>query len=226
MERSRILRRSIQVFEDTGSLVETLAGECASLLAGGGTAVFGGGVIPFAVCGALANRVNLHWRMIQVFPADEAFLPKGHPERNETRLRQLLSRRPCLVQSFPTGLDPERAAREMQKYVRRVIPFDVVVLELGAGGRVGSLTLGSPVLESQELVAIQKASGKNDPGRLVLTPTALSASEKLVLCATGRGVAETLRDLEGGAKLPPSILHPLQPVAIYVDGEAAEGMTL
>ncbi|MGC9490428.1 MAG: 6-phosphogluconolactonase [Thermovirgaceae bacterium] len=220
------MRRSIQVFENSGLLVETLAGECASLLAGGGTAVFGGGVIPFAVCGALANHANLYWRMIQVFPADEAFLPKGHPDRNETRLRQLLSRRPCLVQSFPTGLDPERAAREMQKYVRRVIPFNVVVLELGAGGRMGSLAPGSPVLESQELVDIQKGSGRNDPGRLVLTPTALSASEKVVLCATGPGVAETLRDLEEGAKLPPLILHPLQPVAIYADGEAAEGMIL
>jgi 6-phosphogluconolactonase/glucosamine-6-phosphate isomerase/deaminase len=114
----------------------------------------------------------------------------------------------------------------MQKYVRHVIPFDVVVLELGAGGRMGSLTPGSPVLESQELVDIRETSGRNDPGRLVLTPRALSASEKLVLCATGQGVAEPLRDLAGGAELPPAILHPLQPVAIYADGEAAEGLTL
>lgn len=219
------MKRSVQVFENAGLLVETLAGECASLLAGGGTVVFGGGTVPFSVCGALANRANLPWRMIQVFPADEAFLPKGHPERNETRLRQLFSRRSCLVQSFPTGLDPERAAREMQKYIRHVIPFDVVILELGTGGRMGSLTPGSPVLESQELVDIQKGSGRNDPGRLVLTPRALSASEKLVLCATGPGAARALRDLEGGADLPPSLLHPLQPVAIYTDGEAAKGLT-
>lgn len=220
------MKRSIQVFDNSGLLVETLAGECASLLARGGTVVFSGGAVPLAVCEALTRRANLPWRMIQVFPADEALLPKGHPDRNETRLRQILLRRSCLVQSFPTGLDPERAAREMQKYVRHVIPFDVVILELGPGGRMGSLTPGSPVLESQELVDFQKGSGRNDHDRLVLTPRALSASEKLVLCATGPGATATLRDLEGGADLPPSILHPLQPVAFYVDGETAEGLTL
>ncbi|MFP4482527.1 MAG: 6-phosphogluconolactonase [Thermovirgaceae bacterium] len=220
------MRRSIQVFENAELLVETLAGECASLLAGGGTAVFGGGGVPFAVCAALASRANLPWRMIQVFPADETFSPKGHPERNETRLRQLLSGRSCLIQSFPTGLDPERAAREMQKYVRHVIPFDVVILELGAGGRMGSLTPGSSVLESQDLVDVQEAAGRNDRDRLVLTPRALSASEKLVLCATGPEAKEPLRDIAEGAELPPTLLHPLQPVALYADGEAAAELYL
>ncbi len=220
------MRRSIQVFDNTESLVETLGGECASLLAGGGTVVFSGGVVPFAVCGSLARRANLPWRMIQVFPADEAFLPKGHPDRNETKLRQLLARRSCLLQSFPTGLDPERAAREMQKYVRHVIPFDMVILELGPGGGAGALTPGSSVLESQELVDILGGEGMNDPGRLVLTPRGLSACEKLVLCATGADASGPLHSLVQGGDLPPVTLHPLQPLAVYADREAAEGLEL
>lgn len=220
------LRRSVQVFENTGLLVETLAGECASLLAGGGSVVFGGGVVPLAVCQALARRANLPWRMIQVFPADEAFLPKGHPDRNETKLRQLLARRSCLLQSFPTGLDPERAAGEMQKYVRHVIPFDMVILELGPGGRAGVLPPGSPILESQDLVDILGGKGMNDPGRLVLTPRGLSASEKLVLCATGADASGSLHSLVQGEDLPPVTLHPLRPLAVYADRDAAEGLEL
>lgn len=219
------MRHAVQVFENSGLLVETLAGECASMLLRGGTVVFGGGMAPMSVCGALAGRGNLPWRMVQVFPADEAFLPKGHPDRNETRLRQLLARRFCLLQSFPTGLDPERAAREMQKYVRHVLPFDMVVLELGPDGRLGALAPGSPVLDSQELVDVIEGKGRGEPGRLVLTPRALSASEKLVVCATGSAVAEPVAAMAGGADLPASLLHPLQPVSVYADEEAAAGLS-
>lgn len=218
------MKPSIQVFENSELLVETLAGECASSLLEGGTAVFGGGMVPLAVCGALASRPNLPWRMIQIFPADEAFLPKGHPERNETRLRMLLSRRTCLLQSFPTGLDPDRAAREMQKYVRRVLPFDMVVLEMGPDGSAGALVPGSTVFDSPELVAVVEGKSRNSPERLVLTPRALSASERVVICATGDEVSKPLKAVFRGDDLPPSMLRPLQPVAIYADRKAAFGL--
>jgi len=218
------LKPSIQVFENPELLIETLAGECASSLLEGGTIVFGGGVVPLAVCGALSSRTNLPWRMIQIFPADEAFLPKGHPERNETRLRMVLSRRTCLLQSFPTGLDPDRAASEMQKYVRRVLPFDMVVLEMSPDGSVGALAPGSTVWDSPELVSVIEGKRTNLPERLVLTPRALSASERVVICATGDEASETLKALFRGDDLPPSMLRPLQPVAIYADREAASGL--
>jgi 6-phosphogluconolactonase len=138
-------------------------------------------------------REAVDWRSVDIWWADERFLPAGDPERNETQARadllDALSLDPTRVHPMPAsdgrdGDDPEAAAaryaRDLAEASRRArLPyFDLMLLGVGEDGHVASVFPEHPVAYETRPVSAVRGSPKPPPVRITLTlPTLNKAAE-------------------------------------------------
>lgn len=148
-------------------------------------------------------------RRVQVWWGDERWLPRGHPERNDTQADEAGIRRlgldPDLVHRVP-GPDesdsPEAAAAEYARVVQAcgTGDFDVVMLGVGPDGHVASLFPGHPAQLTSDAVAVGvHDSPKPPPERVSLTIECLSRSEQVWFLVSGQDKSAAVRDGLDGA---------------------------
>ena len=178
------------------------------------------GSIMESVWSAVASapaRDSVDWAAVDVFWADERFVPAGSDQRNDAPAnRVLFSHAPfSAARLFPmpasdgshANLDQAAAFYAGQLYGARrpddpgeVPNFDVLLLGLGPDGHCASLFPEHPGVydESSSVIAVRN-SPKPPPDRLSLTFDALDAANEIWFVAAGDGKAEAVALAHSGA---------------------------
>ena len=200
---ARLVTRIVEVQESRGRVHLSLTGG-------------GMGSACLAALGAAPSRDSIDWSTVHVWWGDERFLPRGHPDRNETQARAALLDQgpldPGFMHAMPSsdgGLDVDVAAAQYAEELRRhsrpedhaALPrFDVCLLGIGPDAHVASLFPQAPALHETERTAVGVHSApKPPPVRVTLTLPALNASHEIWIIADGAGKADALRLALSGA---------------------------
>jgi 6-phosphogluconolactonase len=174
---------------------------------GSASLVLTGGRIGIAVLREVASipaAAAVDWRRLEIYWGDERFLPRGHPDRNETQAREALLDQvsvdptrlhPMEASDGPAGGDPDAAAQAYEALLRsRRRPedrgpapsFDICCLGIGEEGHVGSVFPGSPaVYETERAVIGVRGSPKPPPIRITLTLPAIRCAAEVWLIVSG-----------------------------------------
>lgn len=180
------------------------------------TIALSGGSTPWAMLGALAGK-DMPWQSVHVFQVDERIAPAGNPERNLTRLAEILLSIPSFPQrqlyALPvnaTDLADGAAAyaQTIESLAGSPPEIDLVHLGLGADGHTASLVPDDPVLAmGDSLVALTGVYiGRH---RMTLTYPVLNGARKVLWLVTGAGKTQMLqRLLAGDPTIPAGRVRP------------------
>ncbi|HTW19690.1 MAG TPA: 6-phosphogluconolactonase [Mycobacteriales bacterium] len=187
-------------------------GEASIVLTGGGI----GGATLRELAGSPA-RFAIDWPRLNVWWGDERYLPRGHPDRNETQARDALLDQVDLtaarVHAMPASDDPggddldaaaERYADELATAStpedHAAAPqFDILLLGVGPDGHVASLFPESPALYDARSVIPVRGAPKPPPTRLSLSFETINAAREVWLIAAGEEKAAAARLALSGA---------------------------
>ncbi|MGH3872709.1 MAG: 6-phosphogluconolactonase [Pseudonocardiaceae bacterium] len=183
--------------------IQTASGSASVVLTGGHTGI----AVLRQLAGAHAAAA-VDWRRLDIYWGDERFLPRGHPDRNETQAREALLDHvgvdPARV--HPMGSadgrwrdDPDAAAHayaDLLRHRRRpedrgpAPSFDICCLGVGEDGHVASVFPGSPaVYETERAVIGVRGSPKPPPTRITLTLPAIRCAAEVWLIVAGSAKA-------------------------------------
>ena len=162
--------------------------------------------------------VDIDWSAVSITLADERWVPPGHPDSNESLVRDTLLQEKASTAAFVAlyrdGLSDEQALQQIAADVQGMHqPFSVVMLGMGGDGHTASLFPDAP---SQELSAAMALDNNdtvaflNPPSvtqrRITLTRACLLNSEHRFLHITGTGkrsvLVEALTQCKGQSYQP------------------------
>jgi len=208
----------IETFSIPSDLADVAARDIGGLLAaavearGRGVLVATGGRSPGPVYDRL-RLAPLDWSRIAVTLSDERLVPPASPDSNAQLVRRRFLNGPAAAATFtplwsPSG-SPPAAARGAEPFVRRLLPFDVVMLGMGEDGHIASLIPGSHILPqamdmaSDRLVmGVPAGVGSPPLPRVTLTLPALLQSNAIFLLIAGDAKREVVERALAGADLP------------------------
>jgi 6-phosphogluconolactonase len=182
--------------------------------------VLTGGGIGGATLRELADspaRYAIDWPRLSIWWGDERFLPRGHPDRNETQARAALldqvdvdpSRvHPMPASDGPLGDDLDAAAEHYAGELAAAAhpedhspspSFDVLLLGLGPDGHVASLFPESPALYDERSVIGVRGAPKPPPTRLSMSLGTINSAREAWIIAAGEEKATAARLALSGA---------------------------
>ena len=197
-----------EVFADRAALADAATEAIAALLAralaerGRASLVGTGGTSPGPVYDRL-SQTDLDWAHVAVTLSDERHVDVSSPNSNARLVRErLLVGRAAVAQFLPLTDYAERV-------LKKLLPFDVVLLGMGPDGHIASLIPGSPVLaqgmdpQGQALTA-ESPQGFGDPpvARITLTLAALLQSRAIFLLIAGEAKRQVIAEAQAGADYP------------------------
>jgi 6-phosphogluconolactonase len=198
----------IEIFADPDALAAAAAEAIEAALQGaldarGRASLVGtGGRSPGPVYDRLA-RADLDWAHVAVTLSDERHVDTDSPNANARLLRERLFVGPATnAQYLPLTDYAERV-------LRKLLPFDAVMLGMGEDGHIASLIPGSPVLAQAmdpdgPALTAESPQGFGSPpvARITLTLSALLQSRAIFLLIAGEAKRQVIADAEAGADLP------------------------
>ena len=164
------------------------------------------------------SQADLTWSKVAVTLSDERQVAAGSPHSNARLLRERLFVGKAATARFLPLTDYAEPA------LRKLMPFDAVMLGMGEDGHVASLIPGSPVLSEaidptgDRLLAESPAGWGSPPvARITLTLAALLQARAIFLLIAGEAKRQVIADAQAGADLPVSaLLHQARvPVRIF-----------
>jgi 6-phosphogluconolactonase len=210
---------AIESFPDPGALAQAAADIIAEVLdrrldegAEHVSFVATGGATPIPAYQVLKDW-PIDWSRVEITLSDERWVDPASPDSNEGMLRrQLLTGGAAKARFTPlwsAESSPEAAARRAEPAIRRLLPFDIVLLGLGEDGHIASLFPGSPVLaegldpDSGRLcIGAPQATLPPKVERISLTLRALLDARLVVILASGEVKKGILSAALHGAELP------------------------
>jgi 6-phosphogluconolactonase len=170
----------------------------------------------------LLAEADFPWDQTEIFLTDERCVPPGHPASNWRMLNEsLLSKVNATAFPIQGELPPDEAAAAYQEVVRGHLPFDFLLLGLGADGHVASLFPGHD--QDPHPGALAAASWSKETGmwRITLTHEALSQSKRTVFLVTGEEKQSALQRLMRDDPIPAAKITSLTPITVIADQAAA-----
>jgi len=178
------------------------------------------------------RRLATDWRLIHILWGDERCVPPDDPRSNYRMAKEaLLDRVPIPAEHIHRIRgedDPERAASDYERELRRLLPdgeIDLVLLGLGEDGHTASLFPGQSAVHQTErwVRAVPAPDGKL--WRVTLTPGIFNRAKNVTFMVAGATKAQTLqRVLEQPSNpdaLPAQAIDPAQGRVTWMVDEAA-----
>lgn len=232
-----LARRTVQLFVSAAQEALKAKGTFHVALSGGQTPKR-----TFETLAASPAAKALPWNQIQVFWADERYVPSDSPHSNFRLASEALLKKvpipPDNIHRIPTEhTDIGVAVRLYEAQVRsvfgiadeRVPEFDLVVLGMGTDGHTASLLPNSYApFDTDDLACVVYTCG-DSLNRITLTHPVLQGARRLVVLVSGAEKAGILKEVlttePDEVRYPIHILWPvLDKVVWMVDREAAGGM--
>jgi 6-phosphogluconolactonase len=198
----------LEVFTDPEALADAAAGAIEAALEGAldargrASLVATGGRSPGPVYDRLAHA-DLDWAHVAVTLSDERHVDKDSPNANARLLRERLFVGPAAQARYLPLTDYAEGV------LRKLLPFDAVMLGMGEDGHIASLIPGSPVMahamdpDGAALTA-ESPQGFGSPPvpRITLTLAALLQSRAIFLLIAGEAKRQVIERAEAGEDLP------------------------
>ncbi|HTT35721.1 MAG TPA: 6-phosphogluconolactonase [Thermoplasmata archaeon] len=217
---------------------EAAAGALRSALAAVGRArlAVSGGETPRRMLALLAAAPGIAWRDVEVYFADERFVPRDSPLSNQELAAATILAAPGGPSAYPVPVDAPDAATAAARYEallrERFAPdgpaLDLALLGVGPDGHTASLFPGSAAAAERErwVAAVPRAPQPPPVPRVSLTFPFLDRSRHAILLATGPGkrgiVARVLAEARAGRpKLPAARVSAIDSVTWFLDADAA-----
>jgi len=149
------------------------------------------------------SRADLDWAHVAVTLSDERQVDADSPNSNARLLRERLFVGPAAAAQFLPLTDYAEPA------LKKLMPFDAVMLGMGEDGHIASLIPGSPVMAlamdpDGPLVTAESPQGFGSPplARITLTLSALLQSRAIFLLIAGEAKRQVIAQALAGADLP------------------------
>jgi 6-phosphogluconolactonase len=149
------------------------------------------------------REAPLDWAHVAVTLSDERQVDAESSDSNARLLRDRLFVGPAAKAQFLPLTDYAEPA------LRKLLPFDAVMLGMGEDGHIASLIPGSPVLAEAMDPAGRALVAESPPGwgsppvaRITLTLAALLQSRAIFLLIAGKAKRQVIADASAGADLP------------------------
>ncbi len=201
--RWHLLRDRDAVAQDAADRILMAAGEAISLR-GVFRIVLAGGRTPERTYRLLV-KADTNWDRWEVYFGDERCLPPEHSQRNSVMAeRAWLDRVSIPKQNIHPMLaekGAQTAAKEYEAKIKRVLPFDLVLLGMGEDGHTASLFPGQEHPNTELVHAVHNAP-KPPPERVSLSVRALSDARQVLILVTGTSKREAIQAWKGGSDLP------------------------
>lgn len=198
----------IEVFSGSDELAAAAADAIEAALQGaldarGRACLVGtGGRSPGPVYDRLSGA-ELDWARVAVTLSDERQVDADSPNSNARLLRERLFVGPAAKAQFLPLTDYAEPA------LKKLLPFDAVMLGMGEDGHIASLIPGSPVLaEGMDPVGARLTAespqgfGSPPVARITLTLAALLQSRAIFLLIAGEAKRQVIAEAEAGADYP------------------------
>jgi 6-phosphogluconolactonase len=213
----------LEIFPSPESLADAAADAIEAALQGAldarnhATLVATGGRSPGPVYDRLA-RIDLDWAHVAVTLSDERHVDTDSPNANARLLRERLFVGPAAKAQYLPLTD------YAERVLRKLLPFDAVMLGMGEDGHIASLIPGSPVMAhamdpAGAALTAESPEGFGSPpvARITLTLSALLQSRAIFLLIAGEAKRRVISQARAGAELPvAAILNQDQvPVRIF-----------
>lgn len=212
----------IETYPTPDALADAAADAVESRLAGAldargrASLVATGGRAPGPVYDRL-REAPIDWSHVAVTLSDERQVDADSPNSNARLLRERLFQGPAAAARFLPLTDYAEPA------LKKLLPFDAVMLGMGEDGHVASLIPGSPVLaeamdpQGQALVAESPAGFGSPPvPRITLTLAALMQSRAIFLLIAGDAKRQVIDRALAGEDLPVRAILAQQDVPVRV----------
>ncbi len=225
------LRLRWHVYSDLDQLIEAVANgivsEAARAISAAGKflVVLAGGSTPRPIYARLVE-LNTPWHQWHIYFGDERCLRAGHPERNDTMIREVWLDKVSIpvdqIHAVPAELGPDAGAKNYAQELASLGPFDLTLLGLGEDGHTASLFPGGPLgcqRGAPDVLAIH-AAPKPPASRVSMSAARLTRSQSVQLIVTGEEKRATLTRLRDGADMPIRSVNPANGIDLFLDGSA------
>ncbi len=154
-----------------------------------------------------------HWTL---YYGDERCVAPDHPQRNSHSVaRTGLTDRVAGHYPIPTEQGCALAAAEYATRIGPAMPFDMVILGMGADGHTASLFPGRAWPEANVFAVLD--APKPPPGRVTLGVSALQNCRAMLVLITGAGKADAVQRWRSGVDLPVARVCNIEQARILVD---------
>ncbi len=188
--------------------------------------VLAGGSTPRPIYTRLVE-LDTPWHQWHIYFGDERCFSAGHPERNDTMIREVWLDKVSIptdqIHAVPAELGPDAGAKRYARELAGLGPFDLTLLGLGEDGHTASLFPGSPLgsqHDSPDVLAVD-ASPKPPASRVSMSAARLTRSRLVQLIVTGEEKRATLTRLRDGADMPIRSVNPANGIDLFIDSFAA-----
>ncbi len=162
-----------------------------------------GGKSPLGCLSHLANA-DLPWEKTHWYLGDERCYPKGHPERNDVMLQQVLWSRLADTNIYLTKaeLGAEKAAADYRVVINRLERLDIAYLGLGEDGHTASLFPDNAALQDTRSVVPVFNSPKEPSKRISLSIDMLKNARCRMVLTPARSKENIIKKIRDGEPLP------------------------
>ncbi|NDU85593.1 MAG: 6-phosphogluconolactonase [Ferrovum sp.] len=168
-----------------------------------------GGNTP-AACYRQLAVIPLEWSRVVLSLGDERCLPWGHPERNESLVRDTLvdpaGAGAARFESVPAELGAEEGSQQYARILTQLGPPNLALLGLGEDGHTASLFPGNPALALTEAAVPVHGAPKSPADRISMGLGWLQQAQERIFLVTGASKRAILRELSQGAPLPAALV--------------------
>lgn len=166
----------------------------------------------------LLSRSEHPWDATDIFLTDERCVPLDNPQSNYRMVNESLGTTGARIHPIDTSLPPEEAASRYAQELSDFLPFDFVLLGVGADGHTASLFQGADLEPGGDVAAAwSKESGL---WRVTLTSRPLVGARQLVYLVTGPEKAPVVERMLRGDAIPAVRIAEGRDVILVCDLEA------
>ena len=220
------------VYSDLDQLIEAVATgivtEAARAISSAGRflVVLAGGSTPRPIYARLVE-LDTPWNQWHIYFGDERCLSAGHPERNDTMVREVWLDKVSIpldqIHTVPAELGADAGAKRYARELAKLGLFDLTLLGLGQDGHTASLFPGGPIgcqRGAPDVLAVH-AAPKPPASRVSMSAARLARSQSIQLIVTGAEKRATLTRLRDGADMPIRSVNPANGIDLFLDGSAS-----